>query len=309
MKKCLILYHTLIFLSLNILIGYNIGYAESNILSYPASISLSENDSDQDGLPDYWEQRFSGTSTGLKPDEDNDNDELKNYDEFKYGTHPFEPDSDGDGLTDGQEVQQYGTNPVMEDSDQGGKPDGYEVFNGSSPLDPGDDDNSSSMIVNIQLKQGWNLISLPVSPVSKSISDVLSSISDAYSSVWSYQNNNWKMYNPARPTFSDLTLLDAGWGYWINMERPAALNIAGTSAPKSIHLNKGWNLAGYNLSADQTPASVFSSIYSKINTVWMYKNSQWDSYNASKPGFSDLEIMEPKYGYWIYTKDECDWNF
>ncbi|MDM8535917.1 hypothetical protein QUF70_04115, partial [Desulfobacterales bacterium HSG17] len=95
----------------------------------------------------------------------------------------------------------------------------------------------------------------------------------------------------------------------IKVEKSATLNLSGTSAPKSIHLNEGWNLVGCNLTADQTVASVFSSIYSKLDSVWVYKNSQWDYYNTSNPGFSDLEIMEPKYGYWININGECDLNF
>ena len=298
----LCLYYILILLSISCFVGYNISYAKS-----PRYVSAS--DKDGDGLPDFWEKKYSGTDDGLNPNLDNDNDGLNNYDEFQFGTHPFEPDSDSDGLKDGQEVHQYGTDPVMEDTDQGGMADGYEVSNRSNPLDFGDDDNSNSITTRIQLKQGWNLISFPISPVSNAISDVLSSIAGSYSSVWSYQNNNWMMYNPDKPIFSDLTTLDAGWGYWIKLKKSATLNLSGTLPPKSIHLHKGWNLVGCNLSANQIITSVFSSIFSKLNTVWVYKNSQWDSYNTSRPGFSDLEIMEPKYGYWIYTKDECDWNY
>jgi hypothetical protein len=44
------------------------------------------------------------------------------------------PDTDSDGLTDGDEVHVYLTNPTQADSDQDTMPDGWEVHNGLDPL-------------------------------------------------------------------------------------------------------------------------------------------------------------------------------
>ncbi|MCL4299809.1 MAG: hypothetical protein KJ077_29005 [Anaerolineae bacterium] len=52
------------------------------------------------------------------------------------------PDRDGDGLSDGDEVQ-HGTNPDDPDSDNDGLPDGWEVFNNLNPLDPNGDNGGS----------------------------------------------------------------------------------------------------------------------------------------------------------------------
>lgn len=49
-----------------------------------------------------------------------------------------DPDSDGDGLTDGQEAA-LGTDPNDPDTDGGSVNDGDEVSNGTDPLDPSDD--------------------------------------------------------------------------------------------------------------------------------------------------------------------------
>ena len=49
-------------------------------------------------------------------------------------------DTDGDGLTDAEEVA-LGTNPNVPDTDGGGVNDGDEVNNGTDPLDPADDGN------------------------------------------------------------------------------------------------------------------------------------------------------------------------
>jgi len=60
-------------------------------------------------------------------DDDDDNDGLTNAEERRYGTDPNNPDTDGDGLTDGEEVHKYHTNPLNPDTDGDGLTDGEEV--------------------------------------------------------------------------------------------------------------------------------------------------------------------------------------
>lgn len=52
-------------------------------------------------------------------------------------------DTDGDGLTDSDEINIYGTNPFLADSDDDGLPDGREVTSGTDPLDPDSDDDGA----------------------------------------------------------------------------------------------------------------------------------------------------------------------
>ena len=49
------------------------------------------------------------------------------------GTDPNIPDSDGDGLSDGAEINTYGSNPNLVDTDGDGVSDGNEVSNGTNP--------------------------------------------------------------------------------------------------------------------------------------------------------------------------------
>ena len=58
---------------------------------------------------------------------DNDGDGLSNQAEAQLGTLPGNPDTDGDGINDGQEVNQYGTEPKNRDTDADGLLDGQEV--------------------------------------------------------------------------------------------------------------------------------------------------------------------------------------
>src|SRR5215207_3626049 len=67
---------------------------------------------------------------------DIDGDGLSDVDEATYGTDPLNSDSDGDGLLDGEEVNQYGTSPVAWDTDGDGLSDADELFTfGTNPLD------------------------------------------------------------------------------------------------------------------------------------------------------------------------------
>lgn len=68
-------------------------------------------DSDSDGLPNDWETKYD-----LNPNDvsdattDSDSDGLNNLEEYKYNTLPNNPDTDGDGHNDGDEVKN-GFNP------------------------------------------------------------------------------------------------------------------------------------------------------------------------------------------------------
>ena len=59
---------------------------------------------------------------------DSDGDGLTDEEELKLGTDPHNPDTDGDGLTDGEEVKIYHTDPLNPDTDYDGLNDGDEVY-------------------------------------------------------------------------------------------------------------------------------------------------------------------------------------
>ncbi len=94
-------------------------------------------DSDGDRLSDIREGEI-----GTNPyDPDTDGDELTDGEEIlDFGTNPLEPDTDWDGLKDGEEVYKYKTDPKDRDTDNGGVSDGHEVIDDfTDPLDPSDD--------------------------------------------------------------------------------------------------------------------------------------------------------------------------
>ena len=117
-------------------------------------------DTDNDGLLDEWELKYSNNLTdfnGLNNNDDNDNDGLTNLVEYgllttnptlsdtdsdglsdskeiSLNTKPTVADTDGDGLNDGAEIIEN-TNPLLIDTDSDGYTDNQEFITGSNPLD------------------------------------------------------------------------------------------------------------------------------------------------------------------------------
>ncbi len=65
---------------------------------------------------------------------DRDGDDLTDIDEIEMGTDPDNPDSDSDGLNDGEEVIVYQTMPLIQDTDGDGLLDGEETTYTTKPL-------------------------------------------------------------------------------------------------------------------------------------------------------------------------------
>lgn len=108
------------FLSRNVSLMFDAG-----VTSTPNTLDLRENSS-PDGFASarlglVW---YPGTGDGDDPDGDG----LSNAQERRLGTNPENPDSDGDGLPDGEEVKHYHTNPLRVDTDGDGLSDFDEVM-------------------------------------------------------------------------------------------------------------------------------------------------------------------------------------
>lgn len=101
---------------------------------------------DGDGLSDAYERRVTGTdptdsdsnstrtdateAADGRPDgaEDFDDDGAITFDEYHLDLDPLDPDTDGDGLTDGYEISYPHLNPAVGDTDDDGTLDGAEDF-------------------------------------------------------------------------------------------------------------------------------------------------------------------------------------
>jgi hypothetical protein len=66
--------------------------------------------------------------TAVATETDLDADNYPDALEWEVGLDPNNPDSDGDGVADGDEVNIYGTDPLLLDTDGDGISDGEELF-------------------------------------------------------------------------------------------------------------------------------------------------------------------------------------
>jgi hypothetical protein len=132
------------------LAGYRLyyGYASGQYsLSVDAGTSTTAALSDMDDAQIYFfavaaydtAGNQSAFSNEIKYDlavQDTDGDGLSDWDEVSfYKTDPDRADTDGDGLSDGAEVNVRRTDPTRADTDGDGVSDGAEVSQGSNPLD------------------------------------------------------------------------------------------------------------------------------------------------------------------------------
>lgn len=131
--------------------GYGVDFLDSDsdgledIYEKIIGTDVNDLDTDGDGLTDYQEVYITGTdpnkydsvTEGVSDyDADNDGDGLSNGREIELGTDPMDPDSDDDGLSDGEEVNAYGTDPLSHDTDGDSLPDGDEPHIGLDPTNP-----------------------------------------------------------------------------------------------------------------------------------------------------------------------------
>lgn len=114
----------------------------------PLSAADATVDADEDFLPDLWEILY-GLPWQNRHHETNDpdNDGVNNLTEFENRTSPRSGDSDGDGLSDSEEIAGSGTtptgiewvyavSPTKSDSDEDDEEDLFEIENGTDPTNP-----------------------------------------------------------------------------------------------------------------------------------------------------------------------------
>src|SRR3989338_3414612 len=77
---------------------------------------------------------------------DSDGDGLTDAEEATYGTDPNDRDSDDDGISDSDEVEDYGSDPLDSDTDDDGLSDEVEIYEMglTDPLDTDSDDDGVS---------------------------------------------------------------------------------------------------------------------------------------------------------------------
>jgi peptide/nickel transport system substrate-binding protein len=163
---------------------------------------------------------------------------------------------------------------------------------------------SSTLPFNIEIHQGWNLISIPLVQTNTSILNVLSTIAGQWDVAKSYDatTKTWKSYRVGSST-NTLSSIDHTMGIWLHVTVNSTLIVYGVPpANTNIALKAGWNLVGYpSLNGTRTIAdALFGTGYTKV-----------EGYDSVSPYLRVLNgsyIMQPGEGYWVYVPADTMWT-
>ena len=164
-------------------------------------------------------------------------------------------------------------------------------------------DFKSTVIQEVSLKKGWNLISFYVESEEMTPATVLESVKDKLVQIKNLKDS----YNPTLPAFiNTLKGLNVEDGYWVKVSEATSFELEGSvPAGGSIAVKPGWNLVGYPRESGAAPANELTSLG---NTVLQFKNLK-DSYNPTLPAFiNTLKVITPGLGYWLKVSEDGVWN-
>jgi hypothetical protein len=133
----------------------------------------------------------------------------------------------------------------------------------------------------IDLKKGWNLISIPVN----STLDKSSIVCDIYKDyIYSYDSLS-QSYKP-------VSFLEPGKGYWVYAKNDCSFSITGSPYSLNTSLKSGWNIVGSSSSSTSslTGCNIISSIWYYDPTIEQYTKSS---------------TIEPGKAYWLKVSSDC----
>lgn len=165
---------------------------------------------------------------------------------------------------------------------------------------------------NIELDEGWNLMSLPLIPENTAIVPMLASISEDVTIVWGYDpinipGDHWALYKPG-VVEDDLTEMVGGMGYWLSLTtEEATLTVTGLempeppTAPPAYDVASGWNLIGVKAVDPIHYEDYLVSIENNYSVIWGY-NPETGYFNVYPIGGLESDELNPGQGCWLWMK-------
>ncbi len=163
------------------------------------------------------------------------------------------------------------------------------------------------------LKQGWNLISIPLIQNEQNLTKVLEMIDGYYDAVQLYKpydlDDPWKHYKVGKPFGNDLFQLNETMGFWIYITQPEdtifLYNGTQPTQNQTITLQKGWNMVGYPSLKNYNRTKGLNNLTfnDQVDAIWTYNASiqKWDEMDES-------DYFKLGKGYYIHAKNECVWE-
>ena len=179
----------------------------------------------------------------------------------------------------------------------------------------------------IDISPGWNLVSVPGTPVDPSLNAVIPP-SGGISAVMSYQDSNWLTAAVGEDGSwrGSLTEIEAGYGYWVFATSfatvaPLIPEPETTSLPPTVRVNHGWNLLGvidlFQNAAGKAPGAgdgdgeadnYFGSFDWRVAYTFDGQYHRWvriapeDDKDAEEDDDEPPEIVNGR-GYWVWSAE------
>jgi hypothetical protein len=163
------------------------------------------------------------------------------------------------------------------------------------------------------LKQGWNLISIPLIQQIQDLQKVLEMIDGFYDAVQWYKPNDlddpWKHHKVGKPYGNDLFELNETMGFWIHITNPGdtifLYNGTQPTENQTILLHEGWNLIGYPSQTRHNRTKGLNNLTfgSQVDAIWTY-----DSTTQKWIEIEESNFFEVGRGYYIHAKTDCEWE-
>jgi hypothetical protein len=149
---------------------------------------------------------------------------------------------------------------------------------------------------------GWNLISLPLTPLDSSTGAVLGNDTIAYNAV--------KQYDATTKTFADATTMAPGTGYFVHVTTAGDWVYEGTpETSTSPGLKAGLNMIGVPNCTMSVSGAMGTADYRYV-ARWNADDQKFEVYNPNAPsafyGFTEMTAGE---GYFVSAKsDDVGWT-
>lgn len=154
----------------------------------------------------------------------------------------------------------------------------------------------------IELQDGWNMISTYLHDSNMTATTLVSSIED---SVVVVKNNIGSAYLPAWG-FDGIGAVEYGQGYQLKINGNSVLIVDGLKQQESnITLNEGWNMIGV---LSETPQNIESVLFSCIEDVIIAKDGYGVAYLPDWD-FNGIGDMLPGQGYQVKMLSQAQINF
>ena len=145
---------------------------------------------------------------------------------------------------------------------------------------------SEEVEIQLSLQAGWNMVSVPVTPIDNSTSAVFPGVAGIFT------------WNAASRSYYVPTVIDPEKGYWVAVTENTTITISGTPIETwTTDIKAGWNMIGSVITVASIATPNDDPDSSVIPTVYW-----WDPVSKSYILTTDVD---PGKGYWAASVQDC----